>query len=138
MGSQELTLTRWPLPFSEDYITNIILPNTNKNLDNKLCLCEFVRYIGIWLFIMNHSLKHCIRYFWSPGIIVALDFGLCVLKALLKLKEHGVYAIAIIKKRRYWPWGVDGDKLTTHFLSSSVGDSELIMVLYNRVYFNLV
>ena len=70
-------------------------------------------------------------------MIVPLDSGFSVLKTLLKLKEHGVYAIATIKKRRYWLWGVDGDKLTSHFLSSSIGDSDLIMGSYNSVDFRL-
>ena len=44
---------------------------------------------------------------FGHGMIVTLDSGCCVLQALLKLKEHGVYAITTIKMRRYWPWGVD-------------------------------
>ena len=59
MGSQELTFTGWfILFFPEDYIENDILPNTNtntnKNIDMNLSLGEFLRYIGIWLFIANH------------------------------------------------------------------------------------
>ena len=32
---------------------------------------------------------------------VILDSGLCVLKAIIKLKNKGVYASAVVKKRRY-------------------------------------
>ena len=291
LGSQELTFTGWFLLFfPESYITNVILPNTNKNLDLKLSLGEFLRYIGIWLFITNHSLKHRIRDFWSKeipsrfsptppyrcddwmshrrfkditdalrftgedppsysdpfhevrglikawnanmtevfqpswlscldesisiwfskytcpgwmcvprkphpfgneyhsiccaksrimyqielvegkdepkekpkpefydkkspttslllrlckpifghGMIVALDSGFCVLKALLTLKKYGVCAIATIKKRRYWPWGVNGDMLTSHFLTSPVGTSDLIKGSYDGVDFKLI
>ena len=290
-GSQQLTFTGWFLLFfPSDYVTDIILPNTNKSLDIKLSLGEFLRYVGIWLFITNHSLKHRVRDFWSKetpsrfsstpayrcddwmshrrfkeitkaltftgdnpptykdpfhevrglikawnanmtevfqpswlscldesisiwfskftcpgwmcvprkphpfgneyhsiccanskimyqielvegkdepkekpdpeffdkkspttglllrlckpifghGMIVALDSGFCVLKSLLRLKELGVYAIATIKKRRYWPWGVDGDALALHFLTSAVGDSDLIMGSYNSVDFKLI
>ena len=35
--------------------------------------------------------------------LVILDSGLCVLHALLKLHENGVFASVVIKKRRFWP-----------------------------------
>ena len=39
----------------------------------------------------------------KTGKLVVLDSGFCVLKALVELKKQGVFASAVIKKRRYWP-----------------------------------
>ena len=70
MGSQELTFTGRFYFFPEDYITNVILPNTNTNtnLDMKLNLGEFLWYMGMWLSITNPSLKHRVRNFWSTEV----------------------------------------------------------------------
>ena len=50
---------------SESYIIDVILPNTNKNLDMKISLGEFIGYIWIWLFITNQFLNHFVRDFWT-------------------------------------------------------------------------
>ena len=34
--------------------------------------------------------------------VVILDSSLCVLKAMIKLRKRGIYALAAIKKRTYW------------------------------------
>lgn len=47
---------------------------------------------------------------WHTGSVVVLDSGFCVLEGLTTLsRDRGVFASAVIKKRRYWPSGVDGD-----------------------------
>ena len=62
-------------------------------------------------------IRLCKTIFSHGGMIVTSDSSFCVLKSLLKLNEHGVHAIATIKKRRYWSWGVNGDKLSfSHLL----------------------
>ena len=35
--------------------------------------------------------------------MIILDSRLCVLKAIISLKKHGVYELEFILKRRYWP-----------------------------------
>ena len=40
---------------------------------------------------------------WNTGRVVVLDSGFCVLMALIALEKHGLFAHALIKKRRYWP-----------------------------------
>ena len=40
---------------------------------------------------------------YHKGFIVILDSGLCVLKSIIELREKGVFASALIKKRRYLP-----------------------------------
>ena len=47
----------------------------------------------------------------SSGKIVILDSGFCVLQALLELRKIGVFASAVIKKRRYWPKHYPGDEI---------------------------
>ena len=43
--------------------------------------------------------------FFSTVKIVILDSGFCVLQvSIIKLKKMGVYACAMIKKQRYWPY----------------------------------
>ena len=39
------------------------------------------------------------RSIFHTGRVVFLDSGFCVLKALIKLREYGVFASAVIKKR---------------------------------------
>jgi hypothetical protein len=46
------------------------------------------------------------------GKVVILDSGFCVLKALIELAKKGVFASALIKKRRwYWPKYIDGGEV---------------------------
>ena len=44
----------------------------------------------------------------GSGKLVVLDSGFCVLQGLVELKKLGVFAHALIKKRRYWPKHVKG------------------------------
>ena len=58
------------------------------------------------------------------GMIVILDSGFCVLRAIIELKKRGVFASALIKKRRYWPKHVDGDAINMHFEDKAVGAAD--------------
>ena len=51
----------------------------------------------------------------------ALDSGFCVLKSLIELQKKGLYAAALIKKRRYWPKYIPGDEIIEHFKDKEVG-----------------
>jgi hypothetical protein len=49
------------------------------------------------------------RSIWHSGKVVILDSGFCVLQALINLKKkRGLYAGAVIKKRKYWPKFIQG------------------------------
>jgi hypothetical protein len=48
------------------------------------------------------------RSIWHSGKVVILDSGFCVLQALINLKKQGLYAGAVVKKRRYWPSFIQG------------------------------
>ena len=45
------------------------------------------------------------------GMVVILDSGFYVLKALIELKKRGVFASALIKKRKYWPQHIKGEDI---------------------------
>lgn len=57
------------------------------------------------------------------GSIVVLDSGFCVLKGIIELKKLGIYAAALIKKRRYWPKYIDGNRIQDYFKDKEVGFS---------------
>jgi hypothetical protein len=48
---------------------------------------------------------------WGTGKAIFLDSAFCVLEGLVALRERGVHAFAVIKKRRYWPRHVPGDEM---------------------------
>jgi hypothetical protein len=63
--------------------------------------------------------------YFSTGRNVILDSGFCILKSLVELKKVGIFACAVIKKRRYWPAFVPGEAVNRQFnnLGLGVGDS---------------
>ena len=44
----------------------------------------------------------------------------CVSKGITALLDFGVYAAALIKKRKYWPKGVPGDAIDQYFADKYV------------------
>ena len=52
---------------------------------------------------------------FAKGMTVILDSGFCVLKGIIELKKRGVFASALIKKRKYWPKHIKGDDIKAHF-----------------------
>ena len=57
---------------------------------------------------------------FSSGKCVVIDSGFFVSKGITDLLEVGVYAAALIKKRKYWPKGVPGDSIDQYFGGSTV------------------
>ena len=57
-------------------------------------------------------------------MVIILDSGFCVLKGIVELKKRGVYASALIKKRKYWPKYIKGDVIKQHFDEKAVGDCD--------------
>jgi Transposase IS4 len=58
---------------------------------------------------------------WSTAKVVVLDSGFCVLKGIIELRKRGVFAAALIKKRRYWPKYIAGEEIKMHFDDKDVG-----------------
>ncbi len=63
--------------------------------------------------------------YFLTGRYVILTSGICILKSLVELKKIGVFACAMIKKRRYWPVFVPDEAINRQFdnLGFGVGDS---------------
>ena len=55
-----------------------------------------------------------------------LHSGFCVLQGLVELKKLGVFAHALIKRRRYWPKHVKGDDIIQHFANKEVGSTDAL------------
>ena len=81
-----------------------------------------------------------LRLFWSlysSGKVVVLDSGFCVLQALINLRKVGVFAGALIKKRRYWPKYVPGDAIDQYFEDKDVGDTDSLAGVLDGVKYDL-
>jgi hypothetical protein len=60
----------------------------------------------------------------GSGKVVILDSGFCVLQALVELRKVGVFASAVVKKRRYWPKYIKGEDIIAHMKDKEVGDDD--------------
>ena len=69
-----------------------------------------------------------LQSYFATGRYVILDSGFRVLKALVQLKKVGLFACAVIKKRRYWPAFVPGEAINREFDNQElkVGDTLVI------------
>jgi len=63
---------------------------------------------------------------YHSGRVLILDSGFCVLEALLLLRSFGIFASALIKKRRYWPSLVKGDAIEERMRSKRLGETDAI------------
>jgi len=70
-------------------------------------------------------------------MVVILDSGFCVLRAIIELKKRGVFASALIKKRRYWPKYVDGDHINDYFENKEVGHADSLPGKMNDIPFHI-
>ena len=61
------------------------------------------------------------KSYFATGRYLILDYGLCLLKGLIQLRETGVFACDVINKRRYWPSMVTGKETEDHFGEVGVG-----------------
>lgn len=59
---------------------------------------------------------------WDTLSAIFLDSVFCVLKGIIELRKKSVFALPLIKKRRYWQKYVDGDKIKEHMEAKEVGD----------------
>ena len=61
---------------------------------------------------------------YSRGFVVILDSGFCVLQGIIELRKRGVFAAAVIKKRKYWPKHVPGDAMDARMVAKEVGECD--------------
>ncbi len=71
-------------------------------------------------------LMRMLLLYFTMGRYVVLDSGFCILRALIELKKVGLFACVVIKKRRYWPAIVPGDKMSQAFNDANIGLSMAI------------
>ncbi len=74
---------------------------------------------------------------FHTGRYVVLDSGFCVLKAIVALKKKGVFAGALIKKRRYWPTHVPGQHILEYFNDRIVGSVDAVSGLLDDVKYTI-
>ena len=63
---------------------------------------------------------------WGIVNVVVMDSGLCVLEGLISMVEKGVFGLALIKKRCYWPKGVPAEEIIWHMQNKEVVDVESV------------
>ena len=69
-------------------------------------------------------LQRLTKSLWYTSKTVILDSGFCVLQGLVELRKRGVFAAALIKKRKYWPKHIRGDEIAQHFADKEVGTAD--------------
>ena len=75
----------------------------------------------------NVGLLLCMmKSYFSTGRYVILDYSFCVLEGLIQLRKKGVFACAVLKKRRYWHVMVPGKEMEDHFLGVELGETDYI------------
>jgi hypothetical protein len=73
-------------------------------------------------------LMRMLKTYFHTAKYVVLDSSFCVLKGIIKLREMGLFACTLIKKRQRWPIGVPGDAMQVRFdrPGMNVGDVDAI------------
>jgi len=71
------------------------------------------------------------------GCVVILDSGFCVMKGIVELYKRGVYAGALIKKRRFWPKHVPGDVIDEHMNGKEIGATASLTGQLDGVAYNI-
>ena len=74
------------------------------------------------------------KLFWNWEVCCTRFWVLCF---EVELKRRGLYACALIKKRRYWPTLVAGDVIDHHFQSMEVGDTDTVSGTLDNVNYCL-
>ena len=74
---------------------------------------------------------------FGTGKVVILDSGFCVLKAIIELKKMGVFASAMIKKRRYWPKNIAGEEIKEYMSTKAVGTCERLPGIHEGQQFDV-
>ena len=74
---------------------------------------------------------------FDTGKVVILDSGFCVLQALIPLKKNGVFASALVKKRKYWPKHVKGDGIKEALQDKEIGATNRLLGELDGIKFDL-
>ena len=85
----------------------------------------------------THLLLELCRSLYGSGKMVVLDSGFCVLQAIIEFKKVGVFACAVIKKRRYWPKFIPGDSINTRMEGKPIGSVDCLRGILNNEPYNV-
>ena len=77
------------------------------------------------------------RSIYGSGKVVVLDSGFCVMKGLIALKKLGVYAHAVVKKRRFWPKHVPGEAIDERMANQPVGSTDALRGVLDGEPYNI-
>ena len=121
---------RKPWPFGNEYHTIACVQSSiifyvemveGKDQPNDLGPLKYNKLDGMPEQKTVGLLLHMTEALWHSSRVVVLDSGFCVLQGLIELAKRGLFAAAVIKKRRYWPKYIHGDKIDKHFSDKPVG-----------------
>ena len=73
------------------------------------------------------------RPIWGTSKVVVLDSSFCVLQGIAEMRSKGVFAAALIKKRKNWPKYIDGDGIKEHFKDKEVSTVDAMKGCLNGV-----
>jgi hypothetical protein len=73
----------------------------------------------------------------GSGRVVIMDSAFCVMKAIVALRQVGIYVATIAKKRRYWPKDIPGDEVIAFMRRKPVGELHGRRGMLNGMAFNL-
>lgn len=74
---------------------------------------------------------------FATGKCVVMDSGFCVVDALIKLRKRGVFASIMVKKRKYWPRGINGNAISEHMKEKPVGSVDALPGVKANQNFNV-
>jgi hypothetical protein len=77
------------------------------------------------------------RGIWGSGRVIILDSGFCVLLGIIWLRVKGLFASALIKKRKFWPKFVPGEDIIRHFDDRHVGTVDALRGVMNGKPFHI-
>ena len=61
---------------------------------------------------------------WEIWKTVIMDSVFCVLEGLIGMYDIGVYGSSLVKKRGYWPSGINGNQINAHFEKKEIGEHD--------------
>jgi hypothetical protein len=74
---------------------------------------------------------------FGTGSVLMFDSGFCSINGMVQLAKRGVYSSCVIKKKKYWPKGIDGDEIESHMAGKAIGVSECRQGTKDGVKFHL-
>ena len=72
---------------------------------------------------------------WITRDPCSMDRNFCVLRSILEIIKRGVYGIALVKKRCYWPGGVHGDVINKYFSTGQISAVECLSAEWDETEF---